>query len=231
MPQPSRKKLAVIGHPRCASGYMSRLAMRYGLEVGHEHYGRDGISSWMFTVEDLNPPYPLRDRVTPVNTTFEYTLLHVRNPAEAVPSVMLENAIGRSFSFRRQHILRECGVDIATYRTAIDRAVASIVYWTEIGLRRTPDWIIPVERAEELFPDVARAIGAQAEDTDRAGDVLGTNFNSSEKKHKHGAKKPVLSISDWLGIDAGLREILEAQCGRFGYDLPWMPAAPADPKR
>ena len=85
--------------------------------------------------------------------------------------------------------------------------------------------------AEELFPDVARAIGAQAEDTDRAGDVLGTNFNSSEKKHKHGAKKPVLSVSDWLGIDAGLREILEAQCGRFGYDLPWMPAAPADPKR
>ena len=40
--------ILAVGHPRCGTGYAASLLQQFGLDVGHERAGRDGLSSWMF---------------------------------------------------------------------------------------------------------------------------------------------------------------------------------------
>jgi hypothetical protein len=77
----------------------------------------------------------------------------VRDPRDAIPSIMLENGRAKSFNFRRLHILRARGVDIADYRTALDRAVASLVHWYDLVMALSPEAVIRVEDAESAVRD------------------------------------------------------------------------------
>ena len=49
--------LAIIGSPCCGTGYMAHALRQYGLDIGHEVMGRDGISSWQFAVRDTDLPF------------------------------------------------------------------------------------------------------------------------------------------------------------------------------
>ena len=50
------RPLLFVGHPRSGTGFAAELSAQFGLDIGHERDGADGISSWMFAVDaDENP--------------------------------------------------------------------------------------------------------------------------------------------------------------------------------
>ncbi len=218
-----RRMLRVVGHPRCASGYMATLFNAYGLQVGHEKLLADGISSWMHVVTDLHMPYG--DNAS-YNTDFRKTVVHVRDPRDAIPSIVLENGIVPSFNFRRLHILLATGEDIARHRTAIGRAVSSFLHWHTMAMRLAPDAVFRVEDAERPVrlwlaewwrSDLAGAPNAEG--------VKG--YNSTEGARRFSVSKPNLAVEDWLGLEPTLLAGLEAYCLEYGYEMPWEPPSTA----
>ncbi len=117
-PQATTYPLRVIGCPRCGSGYTARVLQRLGIQVGHERLGRHGICSWMHAIEDISLPYSAP--FVPIGS-FQTTIAFVRNPFDAIPSIMLENTRASSFDFRRFHIYRLLDVDIASARDPLER--------------------------------------------------------------------------------------------------------------
>ena len=229
-----RRALRVIGHPRCASNYMAHLFAEQQVEIGHERLLRDGISSWMHAVQDLNIPYG--DNAT-CAVAFDRTVAHVRDPADAVPSIMLENGVGASFNFRRLHILRATGTDLAALENAVERAVASLVHWYDIVMAQQPEAIFRVEdgagpvqayvartdlRARyrgPTPPDWTPAPGQAAGPDDPDGEGMTEDrHNSSHRKFQHA--KPVLTATDWQSLRPEMRERLSLYCDRFAYALP-----------
>ena len=155
------RKLRVVGHPRCGSAYVSRVFIALGCNVGHERLETDGLCSWINAVEDCNP---LSGAPVAFASDFAATLLYVRDPETAIPSIIVEDSNGRSFAFRRFHVFRELGVDIAEYREPAARAVASYLAWTKIVERRKPLATLHVERLMEdleLAADRLAAVGVQ----------------------------------------------------------------------
>ncbi|MEO8926169.1 MAG: hypothetical protein ABI306_03305 [Caulobacteraceae bacterium] len=237
-----RALLRVLGHPRCASAYMATVFTGLGLEIGHEKLLRDGISSWMHAAADLHVPY---GHNASTGVDFAHTVAHVRDPADAVSSIMLENGRSRSFNFRRLHILRAVGVDLCDYGAALDRAVASLVHWYDMVMALRPEAVFKIEDAEHVVRDwLARtdlvsvasraaaaprpAPSAGASDADFAAaidpedqsdfvDVA--NVNNSVRKF--GRAKPTLTPDSYSTLDPDLRARLAAYCERFGYDCPW----------
>lgn len=79
------KKILVVGHPRCGTRYISKLLQSYGLDVEHEKIGKDGTSSWFYTVDD----YPPFDTIKQKRSEYIWeNMIHcVRDPFKAIPSI------------------------------------------------------------------------------------------------------------------------------------------------
>ena len=136
-----RKNLLLTGHPRCGSRYMSILLKHLGFDVNHESFGADGICSWLYAVKDLNMPILGKHRINPYAsyaTDFDYTLAYVRNPFDALPSILLENWVERSYNFRRNHIIDQLGIDLDNYKSDLERAIASFLLWNKITQLKKP---------------------------------------------------------------------------------------------
>ncbi|MBJ3776710.1 hypothetical protein [Acuticoccus mangrovi] len=234
-PPGRRHLIQIVGHPRCASGFMAAAFAAHGLEIGHERLLRDGISSWMSVVRDDAVPYG--DGVPP-GTSFEHTLVHGRDPLEAIGSIMLENAVETSFDFRRQHILRARGDDIASYTTALERAVASYVGWYEIAFAIPGVLTICVEDSANAVPAILAKIGRTPQQDIGLDPPLFDEFEAGEddddqssanvehvrrlntSARKFAREKPSVTAADLAAIDGGLRDRLAVICRRFGYREP-----------
>jgi len=84
-PCPSIKRFLVTGCARSGTKYMSVVMRRVGLDVPHERMGRDGISSWMLTVDA--PEVPVGD--SRGGHTFQQTVHIVRNPMRVIESLSI----------------------------------------------------------------------------------------------------------------------------------------------
>jgi hypothetical protein len=60
-----------------------------GYNVGHENINEEGVSSWMLCVDDEK--YPWGDIKDKFRYYFENIIHVVRNPFDAIPSIILEN--------------------------------------------------------------------------------------------------------------------------------------------
>ena len=212
-----RKMLRVVGHPRCASGYMATLFSACGVEIGHEIMLRDGIASWMHVVADRQIPYG--DNATE-SVDFDHTVLCVRNPFDAIPSIILENSIEASFYFRRLHILRATGDNIAGYETAIARATASFLHWHDMAMELRPSVTFKVEEAETAVREwLARwHPGGNFAEREATG-VIG--YNSTRMAKRFLIQKPELSEADWLDMPQKLIDGLLKFSSTYNYPLPW----------
>lgn len=215
-----RYRLRVIGHPRCGSAYTAQAMQALGLEIGHERPLRDGICSWIHAVDDLNPPF----QAPPIAPeAFETTLAYVRDPADAVPSIMLEDCQGASFSFRRFHLARRLRIDVARRRTALARAVESYLGWMEIIDRQQPLCTLRVERlATDLLvhEDALAQAGVRLDPRGLAAvEALPTDLNPSSRKVVQ--DKPVIAPAEYGRLPADLLDRLAVFCDRHAYRRPW----------
>jgi hypothetical protein len=211
--------LRVIGHPRCGSMYVSLVLSRLGVPVGHERPSANGVCSWIHAVDDRNPPFEVPWLPA---SAFRGTMAYLRDPAAALPSIMLENTAAASFAFRRLHIARHLGVDIAERRDPLERAVESYLCWMEIIERQKP---LVTLRIERLIDDVR----ANADVFERLGvpidlaalpeaAAIPRNVNSSREKFAF--DKPVIDAGRYAVLPAPLRDHLDRFCERYGYASP-----------
>lgn len=207
----------IIGHPRCGSRYVSQALTTLGLHIGHERMGQHGTCSWIHAVDDRNPPF--KAPYAPPHL-FRNTLAYVRAPADAIPSIMLENTNADSFAFRRFHIFRKLGTDIARWRDPVERAVDSYLCWMKLVETQQPAFTL---RVEHLIEDLSR----HREELESAGIRLQLQLDANvpntvnSSMDKFSIAKPELAADRYRAIDAGLRDALGEMCERHGYRSPF----------
>ena len=98
-----KRKFLVLGHPRSGTGFMANLLSKYGYEIGHEEMGKDGISSWMFTVDDYQ--VYVDNSLNRENFNFDYIIMNLRHPIDIISSTYYtENTSKKSLEYRKKHI-------------------------------------------------------------------------------------------------------------------------------
>jgi len=208
----------IVGHPRCGSGYMSKLATALNLPIGHEKMGPHGISSWMFAVIDDNPFAFDKYAVSRNLSHFDNIVHHVRNPKTAIPSIMRENKYSEiSYQFRRKHIKIHFEIDMEDTSSEIERAVLSYIYWNKIIQKNSVNLTIRIEDADVHFTDWL----LQQKILDEYPSVINMppkNINSSKPYKGVVYDKPQLTEIDWKEISPELIIKLNKQCKQFGYE-------------
>ncbi|MBW3095856.1 hypothetical protein [Pseudohoeflea coraliihabitans] len=106
-----------------------------GVQVGHETLKADGLVSWWHAGFHQNGFFKgmLDDKVQTLKA--EKILHYMRNPIQAIPSIILENEASQrnniSFKHRRGTIKKYFGVDIAEMGP-VGAAASSYIYWNRI---------------------------------------------------------------------------------------------------
>jgi hypothetical protein len=188
------------------------------LDIGDEGVGRDGACSWMLAVDDRWSPYgsdPVgRSRR---NLKWDWLLLVVRDLATAVPSVMLENRHApKSLVYRRKHIRKKLGIDIADCPDEFTVALLSITAWVRIIADQSPDLAFRIEdQQRELRAFVAGKmnIAAGAPDTD-------IRDNADKEYGGVRPERPRVSALEWKGLPVDIKSEVDWYCATFGYANP-----------
>lgn len=135
-----------LGHPRCGTGFTASLIQTGGLDVRHERVGENGIVSWMLAGERYQNPY--YDALGKLEG-FRNIFCVARSPLAAIPSIIPENAVRRSFRWRMQVLRDKTGKnpmrDPAVRGNPLLCAVVSYTLWFELSLRFDPRIIYRVD--------------------------------------------------------------------------------------
>lgn len=138
-------ELCVIGCPRSGTGQMAAVLRACGMDVGHEQLGRNGISSWMWAVEDAAAvPYGPPRNGDKIGQLWMVT----RNPPDAIAS-MAYTLLPPSWAFIRKHV----GTVGYSARQPLARAMVAWASWTSLCLKQT-DKLVRVEEASALVPSM-----------------------------------------------------------------------------
>lgn len=211
--------LLVTGHPRCGSAYTAEVFKALGFDLKHERYGADGTCSWLHVAGDLAAPYGDNDDGV---SEFRNVVAYVRDPRDALPSIMLENTVELSFSFRRFHIFRRLGRDIAARQNALERAIESYLSWMEIVDQCRPCAVIHAERPVEDLRSILRdgILIDRPVDPARFAAVEQLPKDVNASSNRFFLSKPVLSVQDYQNVAADLQQRLRDFCSRYGYADP-----------
>ena len=215
------RNILAIGHPRSGSGYSSKLLQAFGLDIGHELMGKDGISSWMFAVIDEKNPFALNKyAITRRYTYFQYIIHHVRNPKDAIPSIIRENKFSKlSFQFRNKHLKKQFGIDLNDYVTELEKAAWSFLYWNKIIKQQNPDLVIRVESDRIKLLKFLREKKLTEIDNLDSITLPSTDFNANKKYQGVFRKKPILVRENWDALPNELKIKLNDFCEEYNYPL------------
>jgi len=199
--------LAVIGSPRCGTGYMAHALRQYGLDIGHEMIGRDGISSWLFAVRDTDLPFG--GCVFSRNSKYVFprqTIAVIRDARNAIPSLILENTKNiQSYAFRRRWILKKHDIDIDSFRDDFTRALAAYTFWYRIVLENRPTMWIRLEHGhqdlEALFSSACLTHQCESSPSE-----LSNLINSNKPYMSQSYEKPLIDFEEcFAGSDPFLK--------------------------
>ncbi|MFD1038933.1 hypothetical protein ACFQ3N_11100 [Virgibacillus byunsanensis] len=136
-----RKKFLIIGHPRSGTGFMSALMKRHGYDVGHERLGMDGISSWMFAVNERQVFGDSKLRRG--DFEFDFIVMNIRHPLHMISSTYFtENVRERSFTFRNKYIELD-GLN------QVEMAVKSVLEWYRLIELQRPNFKVCIDKNPE----------------------------------------------------------------------------------
>jgi len=221
--EPTQVSILIVGHPRCGTAYSADFCGGLGLGIGHEEIGIDGISSWMFAVDDRRTPYGRGQFGRRRRAVRWRHMVHaVRDLRSAAESVVIENRHAKaSLRFRSKHIQRLFGVDLNGAGTDLERAIWSIVYWSRIIRAQDPSHVFRIEDGACGFVEFLTKSGL-AKTVDTIPEVPPSNV---QKKYSNGfwgraPSRPIYGNADWEGLESGTRELVEEYCSIYGYPSP-----------
>ena len=201
-------KILVLGHARCGTGYSAQLLKSYGFDIGHECYGKDGISAW--------PQVPIFEKNKKLKTpwgpprhnkdTYDILIHNIRDPIDAIDSIFLHNKCAKAYKFIRKTIINQLDIDIEKIENELDRAVASYVYWNSLIEKQNPDIRIRVEKDQEILFDFLNG---------KFKKKVKINKVRLPSKNYNGRKKTNQDLSK---ISPKYMEMIDMMCVRYGYE-------------
>lgn len=210
-------KILGLGHPRCGSGYTASLLSALKLDVGHEEMKTDGIVSWMFASDHEAPWAKNEGARSKAFKHFEYVIHHVRDPREAIPSIIRDNIYSPpSYQYRKNVIKQNFSIDMDTFDSHLERAVVSYIYWNELCLGLNPDITYRIEDQETLLIEELRQSRLIVFD-DSLNHPVPKNINENKKYNGVRYSKIAIGDSDFAEISTTLLNKLNYYCAKFGY--------------
>lgn len=100
------KHIIITGCPRSGTGYAAAFFRHNGIDVGHEEFGKHGISSWCLAAADNNSVWG--PSFTEVKEKYKTSIIfhQVRNPIDTISSLMTINHV--SYSFMSKYMFPPC---------------------------------------------------------------------------------------------------------------------------
>lgn len=148
--EPIKKKILIVGHPRCGTGFMRELFVNLGYKIGHETIDEDGTSNWCYAIADE----VCFDWIKYPRSHFEFeTVIHcIRDPFKAIPSIVYTetcyisnpnnwgwNNVYKSTEFRFRHL----NIDYKDY--IVNQAIRSYLGWNKLIEEMNPFITVRVE--------------------------------------------------------------------------------------
>lgn len=193
------KLILGLGHPRTGTGYTAKLLQSWGLDVGHEKLGEHGTVDWSLAAgQSLWQAVKLQD------WTWQHSIYCVRDPKEAIPSIVYtEDIQSHSIDFRKEN-----GVIVSV--NPIVTAINSITKWDHLISLLEPEIIYRIEdEGQELFEHLkSMGIGIKWSDA-----VLGQKQNT--RTHKSWDEM----IAEFGEVPAKSKIRINQYCRKYGYDL------------
>jgi hypothetical protein len=200
------RPLLVLGVP---GGGLEAVAARlrgWGLDVGMEADGRDGICSWALAAEGEVPwaaGKGARDRRV---LRWGHLVQVVEEPRAAMVGIIAaERAAPEAAAWRRDAVLRHAGVDLGAIGDAVERAAMTLIHWTRLIEALEPDARVRAGDEAALAP-VMRAWGLVEAPDDVAPSAV-AEAGGDPGALSHAAR-------------AGLRDY----CAQHGFDAGWLDA-------
>ena len=114
--------------------------------------------------------------------------------------------------------MKEKGVDLDAYEENFERAVMSLVCWSQMILDMKPDCWFRLEDAHETLPRFLASRGMINRRSDYDLQTTPINADKLYKGERH--PKPEICDSDWDKLSPQVVEGLQWYCDHFGYSLP-----------
>ena len=211
----SKLKYLITGHPRCGSGFASSLFNKLGVNCSHEQnpINKDALSSWAFLIQHedddgIYPRYGINGSDWRDEYSFTHKITHLRNPFDAVPSIIDENNYDWSFKIRYEYIYKKLNKKIKG--SNIEKAILSYIYWNEISISESELYFkIESEKDFLKLKDFLKSKNEKLKKVD---------FNSLNKINSKPNSKNPISISDYNSVSKEIKTELESFCVRCGYD-------------
>lgn len=162
-PEKRKIKILGLGHPRTGTGFTAKLLQSWGLDVGHETVGKDGIVAWQLAVD--KGPWPYMPKFEN-NLAPEFIIYNVRDPWTSIASIVFtENTKSQSTNFR----VKQGGVLESTNR--VELAINSILRWDRLITAKQPHFIYRIEDQEKELFDFLKSNGLEIEYVPSEGKV------------------------------------------------------------
>ena len=209
------REFLCIGHPRCGTTSVSDYLTQMGYDIGHEVMGKNGVSSWMLAVEDKS--YPWGNIKEKFRYYFKNIIHIVRNPFDAIPSIILENKYtpkNKSYEFRKKHIKKILNINLPdvdfTNLSLLDEtelAIKTFIYWNKICELCKPETICKVEDISSLQKFNTKNIPIET-----------TKKNSNKKFDGKIYEKPTITNDIYEKLDDNLKQELQNFCKKYDYE-------------
>jgi hypothetical protein len=194
------KKILGLGHPRTGTKYTSNLLKSWGLDIGHEALGKDGIVAWQLATNESKLPFMEKAKNVNYNSFLWDTKIYiVRNPKESLPSIVYTEK--GSIPFRSTFLDGEYKKD-----NWLLMSIKSILKWNDLILEKKPDFIFRIESdGKNLFEFLKQKYDITWNDSE-IGKVQNSRVHSKDIEHM---KKVV---------DDETKQKLNEFCIRMRYD-------------
>jgi len=205
----------IIGHPRCGSGFGAKCLTELGISCSHElePVNSRALSSWAFTLEHkdndgISPRYGIGGWEWRSNYSFTHTITHLRNPFDAMPSIINENSYDWSLGIRSQYIRSHTGQVISG--SALECAILSYLYWNKISLSKA-DFYFRIESSDD-FKSFKSFLSSKGES------LTSVDFKSLRKVNSKPNEKAKVSKKDYASVSTDTLRKLGEFCENYEYE-------------
>lgn len=197
----SRVKILGVGHPRTGTGFTSAILQSWGLDVGHEKLGKDGIVAWQLAIK--HGPWPFINEEIGDNLEHDILIYNVRNPKTSIASIVFTEDIRKeSLNFRLEQgkVLRS--------PNRVEQAIYSILRWDLLINQMNPDFTYRIEdQSKDLF-EFLKSKDLEIKWVEKTEKVNSRDHSDISDLEQEMSK-----------IRPSLRSRINDYCVRYGYEL------------
>lgn len=202
-----------LGHPRTGTGFTSKTLKNFGLKVGHEELGDDGIIAWQLV--EKNGPWPWMpkfSKLTDTRPAHDYLIYNTRNPKTSIPSIIYSEDKMKckpllSWNMTSLEYRRKIGVPISNNR--VEQAILSITTFDKIIQSMGPDLVYRIEdEYKKLYDFVNTKINSNVSYTEPAKNINARN------------RKGIETLSTEMdSVRPKFKNMINEYCTKYGYDM------------